>query len=137
MYECVYLKCAIIDEISSYIRFSGLISNLTTLVIPRQSSPLLTNKIDFVCPSLSLSRALCIFFCNFRCDCMNVFSVIYIEIQCAVQHASCTPICSGLNELLYFHPSIVKFCWCSHIYNSSNKRRSFLRTFAHQNNSSQ
>lgn len=104
-----YLKCAIIDEISSYIRSFTLISyHQICLAL----SPFLYFS-SFVFLSSASS-----YICFSRFTCVNSSPASWMLFN-VFKHIHWTELnCSGLQELVIFariHPSIVELCWCAHI----------------------
>lgn len=111
LYGCVYMNCAIIDEISSYIRFSALISTFHSVF---------NSQFNSCSPSSSLCVALSCPQSCFTWQIMSCFTQCFLFLGDFHEHtetrASKRKFAVDFKCLsFYLHRSIVKLCWCSHI----------------------
>lgn len=103
LYGCVYMNCAIIDEISSNIRFSALISTFHSVFNSRFNS-------------CSPSSSLCVAQSCFTWQIIQCFLYLGDFHKHTETRASKRKFAVDFKCLsFYLHRSIVKLCWCSHI----------------------
>lgn len=107
LYGCVYMNCAIIDEISSYIRFSALISTFHSVFNSRFNS---CSPSSSLCVALSCPQS-CFTWHITQCFLFLGNFHEHTETRASKRKFAVDFKCLSF----YLHRSIVKLCWCSHI----------------------
>lgn len=107
LYGCVYMNCAIIDEISSYIRFSALISTFHSVFNSRFNS---CSPSSSLCVALSCPQS-CFTWQITQCFLFLGDFHEHTETRASKRKFAVDFKCLSF----YLLRSIVKLCWCSHI----------------------